>query len=150
MSSGGSGTYAGIFVNADNATVDSNTVRNFVSVGIRLFQCRNTSCTDNVLTDDSLGAMTRGIWDYQNTDCYISDNIIRVTTTSIWERSASSKIFNNIGYNYNGFFPYYNQSSSPTMLDDSWAYWYNNAKNFFYIVCRVNNTVFYYNTTKTI
>jgi len=56
----------------------------------------------------------------------------------------------NQGYRYNTLMPFYNQSSAPTMLDNTWAFWYNNVRNYMYLVCRVNNTQFYVNWTTVI
>ena len=111
------------------------------------FRTSGTGVTNMIVTGNTITGDWVGSTGLSNS--IIKDNIITGTQPNY---QTCTNVINkdNIGLNYNYFYPFYNQSTAPTMLDDTWAYWYDNDENFFYMVCRVNNTVFYYNTTKTI
>lgn len=59
-------------------------------------------------------------------------------------------IINNVkGFNYNSLFPYYNQSTVPTLIPESTAYWYNSTGGWLYQVCNANGTQYYLNMSTT-
>ena len=156
--------YANVFGNRFNGSTIQNAIYVYDT-------CSNSSFHNNFFT--GFNDVFSNVAGYNNSfydnyfygvtdDCYtvsstgthnilIYDNkFVSFSGTAIVDTRANAIKFNNLGDKYNTFFPFYNQSAAPTMLDDTWAYWYDNDENFFYVVCRVNNTVFYYNTTKTI
>jgi hypothetical protein len=139
---------------SDNTLCHDNFISNCNgSMAIFVYGSHNVSIQGNQITKDGLSYGIRlGIADTR--DCFIANNnFIGFTSNQITAYSGATlgnqTILNNPNYKYQSLFPFYNQSTPPTLSNGQTAYWYNNTGGWMYDVVKVNGTQFYLNMSTT-
>ncbi len=147
---GGDSGYAGIYVASDYNSITKNTVDDYQSIGIRINDGNYNLVDGNIVveaggTDTGTGIQETGIGNIIQKN-YIEDTI----TTPINTGGTNTIILNNIGYNHNSLFPFYEQNTAPTINDNCTAYWYDLDDGFMYQIVNTYSTVYYVNMTTSI
>ena len=92
----------------------------------------------------------RALWLHSNcVNPFVSKNYFNNVGTVIDNDVTDATILDNIGYDYNTLFPYYEQDTPPILLQNTTAYWYNTTGGWGYVVYNMHGTQFYWNGSTT-
>ena len=135
----------GILSRASNSIYDSNFINGTTSYALHLDSGNNVSVIGNNMRGCGTAIQLGG-----NPDSIIQNNNVLGNTATIAGTLTDVIIKNNIGYNHNSLFPYYEQNTAPTINDNCTAYWYDLDDGYMYQIVNTYSTVYYVNMTTSI
>lgn len=165
----GNNGYGIEFKDSLRCTIDNNNINNNNVYGI----FTDPGSDYNIFINNRIYSEDYGIYVDTGINCTISNNRIEKisnkgiittgTNTTITnnyvegaveiidhDSATNALILNNIGYNHNSLFPYYEQNTAPTIIDNCTAYWYDLDDDCLYQITNSYGSVWYVNMTKTI
>jgi len=110
---------------------------------------------NHLIQNDSTPAYALRLGGEVTRDLFITNNVFDGWSSNIITAYngctvVNQTILNNFGYNYNSIFPLYEQTTTPTLLDNTTAFWYDTDDDYFYSVANIYGDHFYVNWTTDI
>lgn len=121
--------------------------------GCRVFGSSNVTITGNIFSNNHDGIKIETTGANVPDNIMVEDNILLNNSNLPFEIAGSPTnvtVRNNIGYNNNSLFPFYEQNAAPTIADNCTAYWYDLDDDYMYQITNSYGTVWYVNMTTTI
>jgi len=117
--------------------------------------CHNNTISFNYITDcvDTVSAYTHGNGIYLYGVTCVDNRIFGNHITDCdddYDIAVGNSVFYNFGHDYNSLFPFYAQTTTPTLLDNTTAFWYDTDDDYFYSVANLYGDYFYVNWTTEI